>query len=133
MMIAAPARRPCSSCPYRCDVPSGVWDQPEYAKLEAYDGETGSQPPSVFLCHLLNRRLCAGWVAVHDMDESLGLRIAVLTDLISPATAEKLLDYTTDVELHESGAAARAYGMRDISSPGSGAIRIMVGLEQRVQ
>ena len=29
--------KPCASCPYRCDVPSGVWHPDEYAKLEVYD------------------------------------------------------------------------------------------------
>lgn len=28
-----PSPRLCESCPYRRDVPSGIWDRSEYAKL----------------------------------------------------------------------------------------------------
>nr|WP_280343300.1 DUF6283 family protein [Nocardia neocaledoniensis] len=34
--IGPPAPRPCVSCPYRRDVPSGVWDFGEYEKLRGY-------------------------------------------------------------------------------------------------
>jgi hypothetical protein len=33
------AARPCASCPYRKDVPSGIWAAHEYTKLLAYDGD----------------------------------------------------------------------------------------------
>lgn len=35
---------PCHSCPYRRDVPSGVWATEEYDKLLPYDADTASQP-----------------------------------------------------------------------------------------
>ena len=73
--MKAPAKNPCGSCPYRRDVPSGVWDESEYHKLPEFDKPTAEQPPRVFMCHQDNDRLCAGWVACHDMDESLGFRI----------------------------------------------------------
>ena len=61
-----PARTPCATCPYRTDVPSGVWAPEEYAKLLAYDEETAYQPLSVFLCHQVDGRVCAGWAGCHD-------------------------------------------------------------------
>lgn len=39
------APKPCASCPYRRDVPEGVWHPEEYSKLRAYDGSTGEQSP----------------------------------------------------------------------------------------
>lgn len=55
--IKAPAKNPCGSCPYRRDVPSGIWSEEEYDKLPQYDLPTGDQPPNVFLCHQQNGRL----------------------------------------------------------------------------
>ncbi|WP_336794377.1 DUF6283 family protein [Gordonia malaquae] len=49
--VTSPAPRPCESCPYRRDVPSGVWAESEYEKLRAYDAPTGEQPVRLFLCH----------------------------------------------------------------------------------
>lgn len=40
---------PCSSCPYRRDVPSGVWHREEYEKLLQYDDSTEILP--AFMCH----------------------------------------------------------------------------------
>jgi hypothetical protein len=37
MSINPPAPKPCESCPYRKDVPSGVWSEGEYRKLPQYD------------------------------------------------------------------------------------------------
>jgi len=44
-------RAPCQSCPYRRDVPSGIWAHEEYEKILDYDNETGHQPMKVFMCH----------------------------------------------------------------------------------
>lgn len=49
--VRGPAPQPCASCPYRRDVPSGIWAAEEYAKLPAYDADTPFQPPHLFLCH----------------------------------------------------------------------------------
>ena len=35
--------RPCPTCPYRRNCPSGLWDASEYARLIDYDGEIGDQ------------------------------------------------------------------------------------------
>ena len=53
----------CASCPYRKDVPSGIWEQSEYDKLPKYDGETWEQAGALFMCHLRDGCLCGGWLA----------------------------------------------------------------------
>ena len=114
----APAKRPCASCPYRCDVPSGVWDASEYAKLVDYDEpSTWAQPAAVFMCHQRDQRLCAGWVAVHDMAESLSVRIAASTGLLDEQVLAIVHQYSTDVPLFASGAQAAEHGMREIERP----------------
>ena len=112
-----PARRPCPSCPYRCDVPSGVWDASEYAKLAAYDGETYEQPTKLFYCHQRDQRLCAGWVAVHDMDENLAVRIAASTGVLDEDALRAVRAYSTDVELHDSGTVAADHGTALLEDP----------------
>ncbi|MGS2619304.1 DUF6283 family protein [Micromonospora sp. LZ34] len=76
--IRGPATAPCGTCPYRRDVPSGVWDAAEYAKLPAYDQPTARQPGGLFLCHQADGRVCAGWAGCHDTDNLLALRLAAL-------------------------------------------------------
>lgn len=121
--MRSPAARPCDSCPYRRDVPSGIWDASEYDKLPAYDAETGEQPTDLFQCHQhdggdAQARLCAGWVAVHG-DQLLALRIGIAVGLVDL----DVLDYTTPTPLHPSGAAAAAHGKRDLDWPKAAAIR----------
>lgn len=117
--IRSPAPKPCESCPYRQDVPSGVWSADEYLKLPEYDEETWAQPVAVFQCHQTDResdkaRLCAGWVACHGPENLLALRIGVATGKLDV----DVLDYTTDVPLMFSGADACEHGMADIDAPG---------------
>lgn len=121
-----PAPRPCESCPYRQDVPSGIWSPSEYEKLPLYDKETMWQPPKLFHCHQTatdspRRRICAGWAGCHDGYELLALRIAVTDGLITHETAEITVEYSTSVPLFASGAAAAAHGLRDIENPGPAA------------
>lgn len=123
MGTAIPAKNPCGSCPYRKDVPSGVWAAEEYDKLPAYDNETGLQPPGAFFCHQQNGRLCAGWVACHDMPNALGLRLALAFDAIDFEDFEAACDYTTDIPIWESGAAAAEHGKADIDAPSEKASR----------
>lgn len=120
-----PAARPCGSCPYRRDVPSGVWAPEEYAKLPPFDGETWEQPPTVFLCHQQDGCLCAGWAAVHNMAESLGVRAALASGLLSGEVAEALYDYTTDVPLFATGAEAAAHGLAEVDEPSVSAQRVI--------
>lgn len=127
-----PARRPCGSCPYRRDVPSGVWDEEEYAKLPPFDErETGRQPPSAFLCHQQDGRLCAGWVAVHDMEESLGFRLLSAMSHMEVEEIEAVFDYETDVPLFSSGTEAALHGLREIDSPSVAARRLIERLERK--
>lgn len=124
--IQPPADRPCGSCPYRRDVPSGVWHPEEYEKLPEFDKPTGEQPPTVFLCHRQNGRACSGWCGTHDMQESLGLRLASAMGRIEDPDA--FLDYETEVPLFESGAEAAEHGLREVEAPGDDAQRVMTKL-----
>jgi hypothetical protein len=127
--IRGPAPRPCESCPYRLDVPSGVWHEDEYAKLPAYDRETMYQPAGVFLCHQQNGRVCAGWVGCHDMSQSLGLRFAARE--MDPDDVAACLDYTSPVPLFKTGTEAAAHGLRDLEAPGTPAVRVMSKIARR--
>jgi hypothetical protein len=108
--------RPCPTCPYRRDVPSGIWAASEYAKLPLFDGETGEQAQAgafaPFCCHSAPDKLCAGWAGCHDMAENLAVRLHHRD--IDPA----VLDYVSPVPLFASGAEAAAHGMADIEAPG---------------
>lgn len=126
-LMEPPAPRPCQSCPYRRDVPSGVWDTTEYAKLPAYDYPTGEQPLSLFQCHQTDAnsdraRMCAGWAGCHG-EELLSLRLAVVTGQISPATYTAATDYQSPVPLFASGAEAAEHGTADIERPAPSALR----------
>lgn len=117
-MTAMTARRnPCSSCPYRRDVPSGVWAAKEYELLRTYDGETGEQNPRPFACHQHAESLCSGWLACHDPQELLAIRLGLSSGRID----ESVFSYTTDVPVFKSGAEAADHGMREIADPGSAA------------
>lgn len=106
------AKTPCGSCPYRCDVPSGIWVQDEYDKLLAYDPVgMAYQDPHVFECHQRDGNLCAGWLACHG--DSLALRLGLSFGDVDPS----VIDYKTDVPVFGSGAEAREHGMRDIAAP----------------
>lgn len=131
MTVLPPAPRPCGSCPYRRDVPSGVWAEDEYEKLPEFDEETARQPHAVFLCHQQDGRLCAGWCGTHDMANSLGLRVAVLTGRVAAEDVDAILDYETDVPLFASGAEAAAHGMAESDAPGEKAVETIVKLERR--
>lgn len=115
--LRGPAPKPCESCPYRRDVPSGVWAENEYRSLERYDEEMWAQPPALFQCHQNDQasgaaRMCAGWVATHG-DQLLGLRVAVAKGRVDPA----VLSYTTDVPVFASGTEASEHGRAEIDEP----------------
>jgi hypothetical protein len=120
------AARPCASCPYRKDAPSGLWSQDEYDKLPIYDGEITDQvfkgAFAVFMCHQKDGTLCAGWVAAHGPHELLALRVA---GMHGERIDESVWDYKTDIPVFSSGAEAREHGMRDMANPGSKARKLM--------
>lgn len=131
MTVKEPAKRPCGSCPYRCDTPSGVWAEEEYKKLPEYDKPTPEQPTGMFLCHQQDGRVCAGWAGTHDMNENLALRLATITGGVDNDTCEALLDYETPVELFDTGAAAASHGMADIDAPGAHATKTISKLVKK--
>lgn len=131
-MILPPSPAPCVSCPYRRDVPSGVWSEDEYAKLPPYDGETGEQPASAFMCHQQDDRLCAGWVGCHDMEESLGIRFAVLTGGLAADDLDAVFDYECSVPLWASGQEAHDHGMREVLAPGPDAAKTIKRLRGKL-
>lgn len=127
--IGAPAPRPCLSCPYRRDVPSGIWHTEEYEKLRRYDRETGLQPDRVFQCHQVDadsdrHRMCAGWVACHG-EELLSLRLALLSGRISDATFEAAVTYRSPVPVFDTGGDAADHGQADIERPSEEAHQAM--------
>jgi hypothetical protein len=123
-------KAPCKSCPYRQDVPSGVWAQEEYETLPKYDGEIIEQlmngGTALFMCHQQDGNLCAGWLATHGSDNLLALRL----------NAGKLKDevwgYTTKVPVFASGAEAAAHGMAEIEEPGEKAKRVVSRLSRKL-
>jgi len=129
MTIRRPAVRPCESCPYRRDVPSGIWAAEEYHTLPGFDQETASQPLGAFMCHQSNGRLCAGWVGCHDVDNLLGLRI--VQRWMSPADVEATYGYESPVPLFDSGAQAAEHGLAEVDNPGSRALRMIRKITRR--
>ena len=120
------AKNPCGSCPYRRDVPSGIWEQVEYDKLPSYDGPTWAQSPTLFFCHYRDGNLCAGWLACHNPRELLALRM--------PHTCDpSVYDYSTDVPVFNSGAEARQHGLYGIRSPDLKAKKMIAGIVRKRQ
>lgn len=119
---STPRVTPCASCPYRKNVPSGVWDEEEYQKLPQYDGPISEQNMTPFGCHQSDGHLCSGWVAhTGDPLDLLAVRLGILTGNIDPLT----VDYTTKVPLFGSGAEAAEHGMKEITAPGPKATKVI--------
>lgn len=116
-------KAPCKSCPYRQDVPSGVWHEEEYDKLPAYDGEIIQQlqagATQLFMCHQRDGNLCAGWLATHGSDNLLALR---LTREVLDA---QVWGYESPVPVWSSGQEACDHGKREIDAPSAKASRIV--------
>lgn len=123
--IGPPAPRPCTSCPYRRDVPSGIWHREEYAKLRRYDAPTGEQPTGVFLCHTAPGRVCAGWAGCHDGAHLLALRIAEAGGRMTASDIDVTIDYVSPVPLFGSGAEAADHGEAEIAAPSPEAVYAM--------
>ncbi|QIS08837.1 DUF6283 family protein [Nocardia arthritidis] len=133
--MQSPASRPCGSCPYRRDVPSGVWHAEEYEKLRAYDLDIALQPHGLFQCHQTDadsevRRLCAGWVGCHG-EQLLGLRLALVRGRISETTFQAAVDYRSPVPLFSSGAEAANHGQADIAHPSPEAVKAITRISRR--
>jgi hypothetical protein len=125
--VIRPRAKPCGSCPYRCDVPSGVWSPEEYAKLPRYDGDTGQQADRVFLCHTGDNTACAGWLGHADAGNLLAVRLGIAMGKLDPACAT----YKTKVPLFASGREAAEHGLREVDSPDSDAVDLIRKLERK--
>lgn len=122
--LPRPGKAPCGTCPYRRDVPAGVWHPDEYAKLPPYDGETWGQPMALFFCHQQDGCLCAGWVGCHDQRHLLSMRLHP----VAPET----FDYESPVPLFASGAEAAAHGLSGVESPDDRARHAIEKLARKV-
>ncbi|MCG7309704.1 MULTISPECIES: DUF6283 family protein [Brachybacterium] len=122
-----PRKTPCASCPYRCGVPSGVWDRSEYDKLPAYDGDIPEQTSArEFSCHQQDGTVCAGWLGHRDPLELLAVRIGIIDGSLDPSCAE----YSTTVPLWPTGADAARHGIASIDAPDERAQDTIAKLER---
>lgn len=133
--LRPPAPRPCESCPYRRDIPSGIWAHEEYEKLRHYDAPTANQPTALFQCHQTDadsdaRRICGGWAGCHDGAHLLSLRLGVLDGRIDPTTHQAVVDYASPVPLFASGGEAAAHGQAGIDQPADEAERLMTKISR---
>lgn len=128
-------RAPCASCPYRRDVPSGIWSSEEYDKITPYDNATWVQPPRVFMCHQADGCLCRGWLDTHGHaksgNELLGLRLACAIGTLDREAVSKALDEGPSVPVFESAAAAAEHGRKAIKRPGRKAREMVSKLEKK--
>jgi hypothetical protein len=110
------------ACPYRRDVPSGVWAAHEYDKLVDYDRPTAEQPRAPFMCHATPEVYCHGWAVVHcsrgHENDLLALRVERFRGEIPEERAP----------LFSSGAEAAEHGKRDIDNPSDEAIAVATRL-----
>lgn len=108
-------KSPCATCPYRRDVPSGIWSAEEYEKLRGYDGEIWQQAMAgangVFMCHQADGKLCAGWAGCHDMYNTLAVRMH------AGQLDESVWTYESPVPLFADGNQAADHGEADIEEP----------------
>lgn len=118
--------KPCQSCPYRVDVPSGVWAHEEYEKLRDYDEPTGNQPLAFFACHATPEHLCNGWAVVHT---SRGHRF----DLLALRLLSGPEIPVSDIELWPSGNIAADHGQADIEDPTPEAKAAMARLRSKYE
>jgi hypothetical protein len=116
-----PRPQPCKSCPYRRDVPSGIWAAEEYDLLPSYDCDTPYQPPTPFGCHQASGHLCSGWLGYRNPYNLLALRIGLTNETVDASA----LNYHTDVPLFASGAEAAEHGKRDIEDPSDEACELV--------
>lgn len=123
-------KAPCKSCPYRQDVPPGVWAAEEYEKLPGYDGEMIDQitagATGLFMCHQRDGNLCAGWVAAHGSDNLLALRLS------ARKVKDEVWGYKSPIPVFSSGQEACDHGKSGIEKPDTRAKRMIDRLVRKV-
>lgn len=116
--------QPCSACPYRQDVASGVWAHQEYEKLRDYDASTGEQPFAPFACHATPEHYCHGWAVVHTSRghefDLLALRLHGCPEIPEAG-----------VPLFASGNEAADHGQAEVATPGSAAVETIERLTRK--
>jgi hypothetical protein len=126
---------PCVTCPYRKDVPSGVWHRDEYQKLVAYDAETAAQPAALFMCHQQHGGLCTGWVQSHAARDHrfdlLALRLHSFSDRVDVKQISNVARSVPAVALFRTGAAAMRHGLKRISNPGRKAVEAIASIVRK--
>lgn len=115
-------KEPCSSCPYRQDVPSGVWAEETYDKLVPYDAPTGDQPGGAFACHSTPDHECHGWAVTHS---NRGHAYELLALRIMEADGEEVRIPEPGVPMFSSGTEAAEHGKRDIEHPSEEALAMV--------
>lgn len=117
-------KSPCVSCPYRKDVPSGIWAAQEYDKIEQYDKPTFAQPRGVFMCHQQDNSLCRGWLDCHGYN-LLSVRMACSTGKLSAIEVESALVAGPSVPVFATAGDASKHGRKSIARPGPKAQALM--------
>jgi hypothetical protein len=123
-------RSPCVSCPYRRDVPSGIWTSEEYDKILPYDRDTLAQPTSLFMCHQADGSLCRGWLDCHD-NGLLAVRLAAVKGVFDADELKQAIVEGPSVPVFGSAAEASAHGRQDIDEPGDDACRLIDKIETK--
>lgn len=106
----SPPKKPCGSCPYRKDVPAGIWDVSEYEKLRLYDNSTHQQPFGLFMCHQKDGCICGGWLLTHDRDHLLALRLHY------QRLDASVWSYAPSIDVFASGNEAAEHGISGIEN-----------------
>lgn len=110
--------QPCESCPYRKDVPSGVWAPSEYRKLLDYDRPTGEQPLEPFACHTSPDWFCTGWLVCHGAKPKRGYELLSIRFVESfKGVRVRIPRPEAVVPLFASGEEAALHGMKGIARP----------------
>lgn len=116
-------KEPCGSCPYRKDVPAGVWHPEEYTKLSGFTPKDPRSVPAMgtFLCHNheeKDRVLCRGWTFVER--ESPAVKLLVYLGRVEPDDVCQ----TPRTPLFETGQEAALHGLSGVKKPTKAARRL---------
>jgi len=126
----------CTACPYRRDVPSGVWAASEYEKLAEYDRETFDQPLAAFYCHATPEVYCHGWAVVgekvNERDHGRDLFALRLAGLQGHFNRQDPMPQE-GAPLFDSHTEACEHGKRDIEHPSQEALDTVARLQGKYE